>query len=337
MNRDAETVPARHETPDVTELRDQIAGTIHRRICEHSREDCIENLGKCERATDSAMPLISTALDEGHAMARLLADALNDAIRTIRELAEKAAGEPIPFGDSDLYAEVVDGALDDADALRAELAHMTEARNNARAERDALRTWQERVAVAAGIGDEVEGRGVYLEANPDAAAEHVAGLLAVADTHIECPVYCGGCGEPLADALCDHCSGSGCGPGTALGAYEECGWCAGAGKVHPGCADLSYADLVAERDALAAKVERVRALHRAVGIFDECDCDAPDPATHLDVDYVGLTCNLMYRVCAECCRDDVYQTEDCASYHAHRLDEDYHCPTIRALDEEPQP
>ena len=156
---------------------------------------------------------------------------------------------------------VVLGLLDDADALRAELAHMTEARDNARAEQDALRTWQERVAVAAGIGEEVEGRGVYLEANPDAAAEHVAGLLAVADTHIECPVYCGGCGEPLADALCDHCSGSGCGPGTALGAYEECGWCAGAGKVHPGCADLSYADLVAERDALAAKVAALADWH----------------------------------------------------------------------------
>ena len=93
-------------------------------------------------------------------------------------------------------------------------------------------------------------------------------------------------------------------------------------------------DAAAERDALAAKVERVRALHRAFGIYDECDCDDPDPATHLDVDGVGLTCNLMYRACAECCRDDVYQTEDCANYHAHRLDEDYHCPTIRALDEE---
>jgi hypothetical protein len=138
--RDAETVPARHETPDVTELRDQIAGTIHRRICEHSREDCIENLGKCERATDSAMPLISTALDEGHAMARLLADALNDAIRTIRELAEKAAGEPIPFDDFDLYAEVVDGALDAA------------------AERDALAAGVERVR-ALHFGEYVEDEG----------------------------------------------------------------------------------------------------------------------------------------------------------------------------------
>ena len=110
-------------TPEtLAELRDRIAGAIHRRICEHSREDCIENIGRCERATDSAMPLVSTALDEGDALARLLAGALNDAIRTLRELAEKAAGEPIPFDDFDFYAEVVDGALDAAaerDALAA--------------------------------------------------------------------------------------------------------------------------------------------------------------------------------------------------------------------------
>ena len=137
----SESVPARHETPDVTELRDQIAGTIHRRICEHSREDCIENLGKCERATDSAMPLISTALDEGHAMARLLADALKDAIRTLRELAEKAAGEPIPFDDSDLYAEVVDGALDAAaerDALAVDADKWQRAALTLQRDRDAL-------------------------------------------------------------------------------------------------------------------------------------------------------------------------------------------------------
>ena len=106
-----------------TDLRDKIAGTIHRRICEHSREECIENLGRCEMATDAAMPMISGALDEGSALARLLADALNDAIRTLRELAEKAAGE-IPFDDFDLYAEVVDGALDAAaerDALAAKV------------------------------------------------------------------------------------------------------------------------------------------------------------------------------------------------------------------------
>ena len=120
-------------------------------------------------------------------------------------------------------------------------------------ESDRLRIWQERVALAAGIADEVEGRGVHPEADPDAAVEHVAGLLFVVDTHVDCPVYCGGCGEVLADAWCDRCHGSGCGPGTATGAYEECEWCAGAGKVHVGCADRSYADLVDERDRLATE------------------------------------------------------------------------------------
>ena len=128
----------------------------------------------------------------------------------------------------------------------------------AAAERDALRTWQERVALAAGLADEVAGYGVHLEADPDTAAEHVAGLLDIADTHAECPIYCGDCGEPLADTPCDHCGGSGCGPGTGSGAYEECGWCAGAGKVHVGCAHLSYAELCAERDALAVKLDAAR-------------------------------------------------------------------------------
>ena len=56
---------------------------------------------------------------------------------------------------------------------------------------------------------------------------------------------------------------------------------------------------------------------------------------HEDVEEVGLTCNRMYTVCAECCRDDVYQTEDCANYHDHKPDEAHHCPTIRALDATP--
>ena len=144
---------------------------------------------------------------------------------------------------------------------------------DAAAERDALRTWQERVALAAGLADEVAGYGVHLEADPDTAAEHVAGLLDIADTHVECPIYCGDCGEPLADTPCDHCGGSGCGPGTGSGAYEECGWCAGAGKVHVGCAHLSYAELCAERDALAAKLGAVREWidRRGVNVGDRDD------------------------------------------------------------------
>ena len=34
----------------VSELRDQIAGTIHRRICEHSRDDCNDMPDPLDRA-----------------------------------------------------------------------------------------------------------------------------------------------------------------------------------------------------------------------------------------------------------------------------------------------
>ncbi len=111
--------------------------------------------------------------------------------------------------------------------------------------------------------------------------------------HIECPIICELCGEQLADTTCDHCHGSGCGPGTALGSYEECEWCAGAGKIHPGCVEKSYNDLAAERDEALAAIERVRELHEPL----ECPCG---------------TCDVV--ICAEC------------------LSEAHPCPTIRALD-----
>ena len=52
----------------------------------------------------------------------------------------------------------------------------------------------------------------------------------------------------------------------------------------------------AEVERLTAKVERVRALHRAVGIYDECDCDAPDPATHLDRSRMATTDNARHAI-----------------------------------------
>lgn len=96
---------------------------------------------------------------------------------------------------------------------------------------------------------------------------------------------------------------------------------------------LDLLDAADERDKLAAQVERVRKQHRPVGIYDECDC--PDEAKsvgHVDVYVIGLTCNKLYDICAECCRDDVYQTETCADYHEHKLGETHHCPTINTLD-----
>ena len=70
-----------------------------------------------------------------------------------------------------------------------------------------------------------------------------------AQDHWECPRICEQCGERLAATQCERCHGSGCGAGTASGAYSECEWCAGVGWVHDGCAEMSYADL---RDALVA-------------------------------------------------------------------------------------
>ena len=211
-------------------------------------------------------------------------------------------------------------------ALAAAAVNALPALLDAAAERDALRTWQERVALAAGLADEVAGYGVHLEADPDTAAEHVAGLLDIADTHVECPIYCGDCGEPLADTPCDHCGGSGCGPGTGSGAYEECGWCAGAGKVHVGCAHLSYAELCAERDALAAKLDAVRALHTPVRYYTD-PCDDPECERELVELSVGdyYHADTFELMCEVCSGGDMSECDyDNAVPHP--------CPTVRALD-----
>lgn len=87
-----------------------------------------------------------------------------------------------------------------------------------------------------------------------------------------------------------------------------------------------------ERDRLAAQVEQVRALHVPCRIYDECECEDTTTPGHVDVEEVGITCNLLHIACRECCTSGVdirYQTEDCANGHDHR---DTQCPTIAALD-----
>lgn len=97
-------------------------------------------------------------------------------------------------------------------------------------------------------------------------------------------------------------------------------------------AQYHESDAAAERDRLAATIERVREQHRAVGIYDSCECTDEEKETgHKDVEEVGLTCNKLYDICAECCRDDVYQTETCAAYHDHKPGEAHHCKTMEAL------
>lgn len=105
---------------------------------------------------------------------------------------------------------------------------------------------------------------------PQPSVEVLCGWIASdrvdARDHGECPAACELCGERSADQTCEHCNGSGCGPGTALGAYSECEWCAGAGRVHPGCTGLTRTDLLAEVTAL-------RKVATAAGDLIDCDPD----------------------------------------------------------------
>lgn len=75
--------------------------------------------------------------------------------------------------------------------------------------------------------------------------------------HVECARICEQCGETLARTLCGECHGGGQRDG-GNGTVRECGNCGGAGWLHEGCAEVSYADLVAERDAALAAIERVQ-------------------------------------------------------------------------------
>ena len=95
---------------------------------------------------------------------------------------------------------------------------------------------------------------------------------------------------------------------------------------------LVIRDLLREARRLQAATDRVRALHVPFRIYDECECEDTTTPGHVDIEEVGITCNLLYVACRECCTSGVdirYQTEDCAYDHDHR---DTYCPTIAALD-----
>ena len=108
MNRDAETVPAHHATPDLAELR-------------RLAEAATPGPWRTEYLMGAGNDLL-TAIIAG----RATPDDLRVIGSTLAERDGKFVAAASPA--------VVLALLDDADALRAELAHMTEARNNARAE-----------------------------------------------------------------------------------------------------------------------------------------------------------------------------------------------------------
>ena len=127
--------------------------------------------------TDYARPeYASLRRDAEQTTKAALAEAL--AVRAERD-ALAAFAQGLQVATDSLRAER-DALAAKVERLTGELVDAGYRQGEDRAERDALRVWQERVALAAGIGDEVEGRGVHLEADADAAAEHVAGLLAAA-------------------------------------------------------------------------------------------------------------------------------------------------------------
>jgi hypothetical protein len=90
--------------------------------------------------------------------------------------------------------------------------------------------------------------------------------------------------------------------------------------------------LESEVAELRATIERVEAVHRPFGIYDECGHDhkAPGGEVH-DIEDVGLTCARLYEICRECCTaDGEWQTEECID-HDHRAGRPI-CDTIAALD-----
>lgn len=61
--------------------------------------------------------------------------------------------------------------------------------------------------------------------------------------------------------------------------------------------------------------ERLRKLHRAYGIYTECVHDhEPDDPGVVFVDDIGYTCEKLYDICAECCRDGNNQSEACLTH-----------------------
>lgn len=152
-------------------------------------------------------------------------------------------------------------------AARAELAEVT-------ADRDQLREESRRFAAELEFGDGVNEPAASLADMLDPIKE----AMSAAADHNECPVHCELCGETLAATVCQRCKGIG---DIGGGGYSECPECAGAGRIHEGCAEASYADLVATADRLRGERDnlevQVRAYVKLLDAIAEAAPGATDP------------------------------------------------------------
>lgn len=102
--------------------------------------------------------------------------------------------------------------------------------------------------------------------------------------------------------------------------------------------DLVLSDALEDIPRLLARVEAVRALHRPLRIFGDCDHhhdreDIGHDGVQL-IPEVGIVCEAgyQYTICRECCTDGEFQRIDCADDHPHDTAPCWPCRTAVALD-----
>jgi hypothetical protein len=143
----------------------------------------------------------------------------------------------------------------DSERAREQYGYAVDRAQQHEAEVDRLREEARAFSEALGYGDGRTEPAASLADLIDPLTE----ALADGREHIECPVHCGLCGERLAATTCALCRGGGCLPNPEQ-AYVECDECAGVGKVHLGCAEMTYAQLAARAEAAEQTIQRVRDL-----------------------------------------------------------------------------
>lgn len=234
-------------------------------------------------------------------------------------------------------------------ALAAAAVNALPALLDAAAERDALadrldiaEAGLDRVAVAMGCGDEVDGRGVYRD-DVDGMIEYATTLRQAARDHDECPVLCAEHDGPEAwewPMSCQDCRGSGmAGPSVIdfidgvvpdnLAHPGECESCAGSGRDCNSIHNLVTMDdarqmvaVVLDDLAVAeARMADVRALHRPAYNDTARSQICPDCDGKAGVHPCGCWADTDYEpVCAVC-------------NQGHKgMSVPWPCETIRAID-----